>query len=270
MPTIRIAGVGGKGAALTPTEADSNMKRTPVAKSSNYTLDATHNLEIHELGGTVSTVTLPSVSSSFTETDDWRVTLVNTLSTAVTVARNSQTIDGASSDYTLRPYERRTFWMNSTFDGFWTDFDKEYYACRAYKSSNQSVTSTVWTDLTFGSESFDSGAIHSTASNTELFAAPAWATKARIVSQLAFDSNATGARGARIVTSAGALLTPHIATIVATVTTVGVGTYLQFDSGLFPVTGGASYKVQVYQTSGGALNVLGSANETWASIEFMA
>lgn len=120
MPTIRTA--AGKGAKLTPTEADSDMKRTPVAKAADYTLDASHNREIHELGGTVATVSLPTPSNSLTETDDWRITLINTLSTNVTVARANaaHTIDGETADYVLNQKERITIVMNAGFTGFYT------------------------------------------------------------------------------------------------------------------------------------------------------
>lgn len=269
MTTIRTRAA--KGSALSATEYDDAVKRTPVAKSSNYTLDASHNREVHELGGSITTVTLPVVSSSFTETDDWSITLINLLEAPVTIGRNGQTIDGGAADVTLNGREKVTIYMNSTFDGFHTDRNLWgiYYACRAYKTADQAnLVSSTWTDLTFDSESFDSGTIHSTSSNTELFVAPAWATKAKISAQVAFEANTTGPRGIRIVTSAGALLTPHISTLIPAVSAAGFGTFVQINTGLFTITGGSSYKMQAYQASGAALDVLGSANETWISIEF--
>lgn len=268
MTTIRTRAA--KGSALSATEYDDAVKRTPVAKSSNYTLDASHNREVHELGGSITTVTLPSVSSSFSETDDWRVTLINMLDTSISIDRNGQTIDGASSNLSLPGKCRLTLFMNSSFDGFWSDkqIDYPYYACMAYKTSDQShPTSFTWVDVTFNAESFDSGNIHNTSSNTELFTAPGWATKAKITAQIVFDVNSTGARGIRLATSAGAILTPEVTVIVQAVPTAGINTYINLHSGIVSITGGSSYKVQAYQTSGGALNILGSAN-TWVSIEF--
>lgn len=270
MTTIRTRAA--KGSALSATEYDDAVKRTPVVKSSNYTLDASHNREVHELGGSITTVTLPSVSPSFSETGDWRVTLISLLNTPISIDRNGQTIDGASANLFLPGKGRLTLFMNSSFDGFWSDkqIDYPYYACRAYKTSNQShPTSNSWVDVTFDAESFDSGDIHDTSSNTELFTAPGWATTAKITAHIAFDANSTGVRGVRLVTSAGAFLTPHVVMVVPAVSLASINTFINLNSGIVPVTGGSSYKVQAYQTSGGALNILGTSNETWVSIEFL-
>ena len=59
MPTIRTATA--KGAVLTVSEADADIKRTPVEKTGDYTLTAAHNREFHYLTTAVATVTLPDV-----------------------------------------------------------------------------------------------------------------------------------------------------------------------------------------------------------------
>ena len=119
MPTIRLAAA--KGAELTPTEADADMKRTAVAQTSDYALDATHNREFHQLGGSVATVTLPTVSASFTETDDWFVDFRNNLTTNITFDRNSQNIDGAAADFVLPAGASVRIRMDAATAAFYTD-----------------------------------------------------------------------------------------------------------------------------------------------------
>lgn len=119
MPTVRLASA--KGAELTPTEADADMKRTAVSKTADYTLDATHNREFHQLGGTVATVTLPTVSASFTETDDWFIDLRNNLTTPITISRNSQNINGAAADVILHSGSTIRVRMDAATAAFYTD-----------------------------------------------------------------------------------------------------------------------------------------------------
>lgn len=284
MPTIRTA--AGKGAELTPTEADADMKRTAVAKSSDYTLDATHNREFHELGGTVSTVTLPTVSGSFTETDDWFIDLKNTLATNVTIARNSQNIDGAAANFTLEPGGHVRIRMNAGTSAFYTDrmalgaqgyfrrstgtveaWAAPYYACFAYRTGTLNVAGTgAYGNLTLDAELFDSGSIHDTSSNTELFAAPSWATKARFTISVNWPTDTSGFRAIKVVTSAAADIGPGLYNVVPPVN--GGATLQSYTTPIFPVTGGSSYKVMVAQSSGGVLAI--AVLSTYVGVEFFA
>lgn len=304
MPTIRTA--AGKGAKITPNEADSNMKRTPVEKTADYILDATHNREFHYLTTSVATVTLPDISAITIETGDWEITLYNTLSTSVTVDSNSQNINGAASNLTLAPGQVVTLCADATPDGFYTKTFKDptttrgdlmvrgasslsrlavgnsgyflrsdgtdaawavpYYAVTAYRTTNISIPNNTYTDLPFTSETHDSGSLHDTASNQELFVAPSWATKMRINGVVRFNTNATGARSVRIVDSTGASTVPNFILIVPT--SSGSDLTISICSGFISVTGGVSYKIQVSQNSGAALDVVSSNNETYVTVEF--
>lgn len=305
MPTIRTA--ASKLAKLTPTEADSNMKRTPVEKAADYTLDATHNREFHYLTTSVATVTLPDISAITIETGDWEITLYNTLSTSVTVDRNSQNINGAASNLTLAPGQVVTLCADATPDGFYTKTFKDptttrgdlmvrgasslsrlavgtsgyflrsdgtdaawavpYYAVTAYRTTNISIPNNTYTDLPFTSETHDSGSLHDTTSNQELFVAPSWATKMRMTGTIRWDVNATGVRGFKVVTSAGANLTPNH-TVLEPAVSSSTSISINISTGLLNVTGGSSYKIQVYQNSGGNLAISGNFGETYVTVEF--
>lgn len=118
MPTIRTATA--KPGALTVAEGENIILRPAVIKSADYSLTAAHNREFHELAGTTATVTLPTVSASFTETDDWFVDLKNTLTTNITIDRNSQNIDGAAANFVLVAGASVRIRMNYATTGFYT------------------------------------------------------------------------------------------------------------------------------------------------------
>ena len=67
-------------------------------------------------------------------------------------------------------------------------------ACRAYNSSNISISSGSWTDLTFDSERFDTGNMHSVVSNTGRLTAPEHGVY-HLSGNVRFDQHNTGARG---------------------------------------------------------------------------
>ena len=266
MPTIRTAAA--KGAELTPTEADANMKRTPVEKAADYTLDATHNREFHYLTTAVATVTLPDISAITIEPGDWEVTLYNTLTTAVAVSRNSQNINGSATNLTLAPKQVVTICADATPDGFYTK-SQPYPLVRgfmAYKTADQAIATGLGTltACTFGTESYDTDSSHVT--GTGVVTIPAWATKVRWSVNVEFDASATGNRVASVVQQTGTASSP----IPRWVTQANGVTFSGGTTGWITVTPGATYRVEVGQDSGGSLNVIGTNNRTYFSAEFAA
>lgn len=266
MPTIRTA--AGKTAKLTPTEADSNMMRTPVEKTANYTLDATHNREFHYLTTSVTTVTLPDISATTIETGDWEITLFNATSSTITVSRNSQNINGAAVDVSIAPGQAVTICADATPDGFYTKVSPYHHVrgfC-AYKTSDNAIASGSFTatSVTFGTELYDTDGSHVAA--TGVVTIPAWATKVRWTLNAEFDANSTGRRGASIVQLTGTTTYPipywQVPAVSGGTTLVG-GT-----TGWISVTAGDTYQPQVYQDSGGNLNLIGTNERTYFAAEF--
>lgn len=71
------------------------------------------------------------------------------------------------------------------------------WGCRAYNTSNITASNTTWTNLTFNTESWDSGTIHSTSTNTQNFTVPV-AGKYIARSSVYWAANATGLRQTRV------------------------------------------------------------------------
>lgn len=252
MPTIRTA--AGKGAKLTPTEADSNMKRTPVAKSSNYALDASHNREVHELGGSITTVTLPVVSSSFTETGDWSITLINTLNTPITIDRNGQTIDGVASDKILRVGGRIIICMTASFDGFYTILGySPVYGGRILRQTPVAVGSSGWDDDVFwGTEEYDTASCISSYASGTLITVPSDASWMRAILHTIFNSNATGIRGCRLLScDAYGVSINAIAYSTVNAFSGAANAGPNLDTGWLQVTPGTYYKGGVYCDAAG-------------------
>ena len=135
-------------------------------------------------------------------------------------------------------------------------------ACRVYNSANESILDSTATALTFNSERFDNDTMHSTSSNTERVTATT-AGRYLFIGNSAFAANATGTRLSQITHSVGPTdiarewlpITGAASTTVLNVATIQAMAAAEYMT------------LQAWQTSGGALNVLSSANY---SPEFMA
>lgn len=128
------------------------------------------------------------------------------------------------------------------------------------KQSNQSISNASATVLTFGvgSETFDTDSFHDESSNTSRITIPTGLTglKAVFTANIAWAASNAGYRnlylykdGARVSTNG------HFSTLNCEITTAGVvGT--TYVSPPIVLTDAEYYELYVYQTSGGAINVL--------------
>ena len=111
MPTIRTP--TSAAAALNTAEAEAIINLPNVAKGGNYTLNESHNREVHELAAGVQ-ATLPAPDTNLSQTDDWYVTLYAIGATAATVVRDgAETIDGVAENLTIAPGHSITIRMTA-------------------------------------------------------------------------------------------------------------------------------------------------------------
>lgn len=112
----------------------------------------------------------------------------------------------------------------------------------------QTLTTGVWASITLDVEDVDTANGHSTSSNTSRYVAQ-YAGYHHVDAFVAFASNATGARGARLAVN-GSVVNGRASFVAAVVT----------DRAAVPVSGtvylnvGDYVEVQGFQTSGGNLN----------------
>ncbi len=121
-------------------------------------------------------------------------------------------------------------------------------AARVYNSADLSISDSAWTALTFDSETFDDGGLHSTASNTGRLTAPEAGLYA-IGCVAAFATNTSGYRAIRIRKNGSATLAQWNQTPVS-----GTWTLLE-GATLIKLSAGDYVEVEVYQNSGGSLAV---------------
>ena len=137
--------------------------------------------------------------------------------------------------------------------------DSAVCGARVYNSAAISIPSAAWTALTFDSERFDlydnaASTFHSTVSNTDRLTVPAGLGGYYLVGgHIEFAANTTGRRGIQIVHSVGSAV---IAEDDESPTNAAFGLSV---STLWSMAVGEYVTLQVYQNSGGALNVNASA-----------
>jgi len=120
---------------------------------------------------------------------------------------------------------------------------------RVYNSANETITDALLTLLTYDSERYDNGGLHSTVTNTERLTAVK-AGKYSISACVQWAYNSTGTRGLYVQSSAAGLIVgDHRPTSAA-------GNPIQNVSTIFHLAAGDWVQVLVYQSSGGNLPVI--------------
>lgn len=128
-------------------------------------------------------------------------------------------------------------------------------SAHAYNSANIShTTSGTWESVTHDSERFDTDNLHSVSSNTSRITIRK-AGKYAIGGLIEFAANATGLRGARIRLNGATVL----AQVVSANLGAGDPTPIAVQT-VYSLAAGDYVELQGYQASGGALNMLASAN----------
>lgn len=120
---------------------------------------------------------------------------------------------------------------------------------RVFNSANIATVNNIIKTLTFDSEAFDEGALHSTSANTDRLTAPITGIY-EIGCGVSWASNATGARLALLQVNGGSFIAGDYKNAVNGDTT------LHNLHTTFRLAAGDYVTVSVKQSSGGALNVL--------------
>jgi hypothetical protein len=120
-----------------------------------------------------------------------------------------------------------------------------------YNSAVQSIANTTWVSLTFNSGNNDE--YHSTSTNTSRLVVPSGVSKIELVGNALIASNATGFRGVRFIKN-GAVTSGIASTILIPSVSANSAIGLHITSPVLSVVPTDYFELQVYQSSGGALN----------------
>ena len=134
--------------------------------------------------------------------------------------------------------------------------------CRAYATGTQSLTNNTFEAITFGAETYDTDAWHSTGSNTERIT-PLAAGLYLVVGSLEFASHVTGLRALRLLINSSTI---GQTTVGATAT----GAPMLTCSALYRANGSSDYfQMHGYQNSGGALNTSTTTSAPWLHVTWI-
>lgn len=128
-------------------------------------------------------------------------------------------------------------------------------ACRVYNSTNISIPGVNITVLTFDSERYDTGGLHSTSSNTSRLTCVV-PGKYRIFGHCEYTQNGTGIRGLHIYVN-GSLSIAE--TYVSAISTAHQGMTATTE---YALAAGDYVELVAYQSSGGNLDVRAVGNHT--------
>src|SRR3990172_469536 len=133
--------------------------------------------------------------------------------------------------------------------------DLSQIGARVFNSANESISNATLTAITFDSERYDTDNIHSTSSNTSRLTAN-HAGKYIISGGMAYASNSTGQRFIGVRLNGATYIDVH------EVLNIGANNHSVSISTIYHLVINDYVELIAYQTSGGALNVLTSANDS--------
>jgi hypothetical protein len=123
--------------------------------------------------------------------------------------------------------------------------------CLVKRSSNQTITNNSWTSIDWDIET-DDGQMHSLTSNTNLVFVRR-SGNYRVQVGVVFAADATGVRGVRILKNGAEI--PGAKAVLSPVSGTTTAINVSFSD---KIVTGESYRVEVYQTSGGDLDITGT------------
>jgi hypothetical protein len=135
------------------------------------------------------------------------------------------------------------------------------YSARVYNDANISIPTGAVTTLTFNSEHYDYGDLHSTVANTSRLTAPTGGIY-YIAGHITFNASAVGRRQLYLFQDGATYIN-----ITGQDASAAGNTFMSIDTKCY-LSSGSYVELRVYQDTGGNLDVvLGSNN--WYSPEFM-
>lgn len=126
-----------------------------------------------------------------------------------------------------------------------------------YNSANQSITNATITAVSFDTEEVDASGLSS--GTVTYVTVPTGATECRAWFHSSWAGNGTGERLARVVENNSSNVRVKNLCATELIAAGAIGHQLEASCGWRPVTAANRIAAQVYQSSGGALNIIGGA-----------
>jgi len=239
---------------------------SPVAKTASYVLvaaDAGTVIQMNSASATTITVN----TALFAAGDI--VFIQNIGAGTCTVTAGTATVT-TSCSLALTQWEGGQLYFTSTsasifFDYFQSGGSTAFVGCRVTQSptASQAIANNTGTDITFNSESFDTDGFHDTSTNTARITIPTGkGGKYAINAHVEWASNAVSTRNIYIYKNNTSSLASQFQSAQASDMGMEVNT-------LANLVAGDYITLQVYQSSGGSLNVNKSDNTGYFSVTYL-
>ena len=136
--------------------------------------------------------------------------------------------------------------------------------CDLYKSAVQSISTGVWTAVTFDTEVYDTNSLHSTTTNTSRITIPTGLTgKYLFTGNIVFSASATGVRGINLYKDGSTYKEIFMDSASSSYSTI------QSWSIITSAVAGSYYETFVYQESGGSINLNNGTAATSFQIQYL-
>lgn len=221
-----------------------------LAKNSNTDMD--FKWVANDVGDITAVTAGTGISGGGTTGD---VTITNTMATAIDAKGDLIVGTGADTFSRLAVGTNGRSLVSDSAEATGTKWGyPTAIGCSLWKSANQSISNVSQTAITFNNEDFDTSGFHDNVTNSDRVTIPAGlAGKYLVTSKIDFAANATGQRVLYHFIN-GVLVNLAVQPVNSTAN----GSSFEL-SGVYNLSAGNYINLQVYQDSGGALNVLGAA-----------
>ena len=140
-----------------------------------------------------------------------------------------------------------------------------FAGCRVFSSSNQSISNTTETALTWDSETFDTDGFHSTSTNTDRITIPSGKGGYYLVSAgVRYNSTGSGKQDVYLVKNSGGTDTQFVLACLPGGQDVGI-----MASGVINLAAGDYVYCKTYQNSGGSLQVNKASAQSFFSVAYL-
>ena len=144
-----------------------------------------------------------------------------------------------------------------------------FRGCLVYLDANQSIPNSSGTSINFDQEDYDTDSVHDNITNNTRLTVPSGVTKVRLTARGYFATNSTGVRSLSINKNSGSYV--GLAAASENSPSATSSDYINVISPVLIVAGGNYFELMAFQSSGGSLNLIGSASgtATWFAMEII-
>jgi len=211
---------------------------------------------------------------STTLSKDFRIAVVRKSgSNVINVDRSgSDLINGSASDFVIAASDKIVAFVLNKDAGEYTAAPKlaDFRGAFVDKSSNQSISSSTTTAISFDQEIYDTDDIHDNSTNNTRLTVPTGITRVRLTGNASYGASAsnTGRTQVSVLKNSTFFAGAGSISLANTSSTFLFGRTINVTTPVVIVSAGDFFELAVFQDSGGSFNVF-PTEETWFAMELI-